>query len=197
MESIVKSALTLTFLFAAVCTSRADVAFNISPSAIDDTIILEIIGTGTVTSLGDASTAGIAGSASTPPALRTIGIDLQGSGISLDGQEAIRLNLDIINGLATSFLSFPLEGQVALGTPLSDLNGVFLIDFSDITVDNDDSLLFSYEELRPGQYLYAGPFGGSTDVGEVTVNIAAIPEPASGCVLLLGLTLQAMRRRRN
>lgn len=170
------TAVLLTFVFT-VSTTNADVIFNLGPES-NGVAPLEIIGSGVLVSAG-APTGGFGGLGSAPDDLFiNTGFD-DNVGITLGGQPATSILVG--GGLFALIFS---DGPVADGTPLSDLDGNFLIDVSNAS-------------LVPGQFQFQTPFGGSDDVGLVTLNV--VPEPVGGGTLLLtfaSLAIFGGKRRR-
>ena len=167
----------------AFSTLNADVVFNFSP-ATDGTADLEIVGTGQVV-VGSVGFFAQSNSAFLPPGI-SVGTSSFSPAITLDGFSALFLNFDedvLSFAVGEDFSNFP-----AAGAELSELTGTY-------------STALTFADLPPGQFqfftLTSGDFAFGGDLGPITVNIAAaVPEPSSGSILLLGSTLLALARRK-
>ena len=180
LHSIAKFALLVVLSLGTVSTLNADVIFNLSPAA-DGTTDVEIIGTGSVVAEGLGFSyisnsplpfTGVLGNLNPSPTLNGLTFDLA-----------------IVGGNSLLF-TFGGAQLVPMGTQLSELDGTY----STPTV---------FASLNPGplptQSLLTADFAidGSGDLGPITLNVAAaVPEPSTGSILLLGSTLLAIVRRK-
>ena len=158
------AAVTLAAVLSLASTTQADVVFNIRPGA-GGLAIFDITGSGQALDGGStilAETNSIDWPSSIATSLRafTPGVTLDGSEISL--------------GFSENNLLIVLNGPFATGAQLSELDGSYLsgIDFAEFTT--------------PGQFLFTNvPAEFRGNIGDITVNIASVPEPSSLLVLSL------------
>ena len=171
-------------LLADISTTNADVVFNLTPGAGGSTV-MEIIGTGHVGNDGFNGYSAEEDYLLVDPdvAMGSQDADVPSLGLSLDGQTADFMSIMSIEGTPDfTLFDITFTGDIGIGAELSELDGVY-------TVTD-----FNFNGFLPGQYELTRDSG--IDVGSITVNVSAIPEPSGMTVLSLAFLAHGVRRRK-